>query len=265
MKKWSRNTKWRQGSMIFPSNCNLFSNNASDIIALAISHDCDIANDNLEQEPFVEFVLGKIIDTSNGNYEFAKNPRILHIEIKLAGNPVKMELISHKKEFVLKEILADFEPSDNPILGNINTLQGWLAARYRRQTLPDNLVNRLEPIFAFLEKKGKKYASGILGFYFDYDPKTTELGLEDPYEVWVYVVYPIDNLEAARDAMLIAQSLTEEFDILVDKTKQSGLVYLNECKSYSETEFTLHDYRRHIEYKLEHISYRMMPQGPIVD
>src|SRR5215467_11751242 len=100
MQAWSRDTKWRQGCMVRTCDCSLFKEVFEDAIALAISHDCDIANDNLDAEPYVEFVLGRIINEINGSYEFAKNPRILHLMLTLAGAPGKIELIAHKKYLI---------------------------------------------------------------------------------------------------------------------------------------------------------------------
>jgi hypothetical protein len=48
-------------------------------LAVAVSHDCDIANENLEAEPAVELVLGCFVDKQNGNYTYGKNPLTLQI------------------------------------------------------------------------------------------------------------------------------------------------------------------------------------------
>ena len=62
---WSRNTKWRQGSILAKKDFQEV--NLTDIppdtnLAIAISHDCDIANDSLTSEPAVEFIFARIVD-----------------------------------------------------------------------------------------------------------------------------------------------------------------------------------------------------------
>src|SRR5205823_3760746 len=118
-------------------------------LALAISHDCDIANDNLDAEPTVEFVLGRVVDKSNGNYGFGKNHRVLHLPATLEGKPATLELLAIRKISIHKEDLATHEPDERFVLEMKprQILQSWLAARYRRQALPDRLVARLRPVF----------------------------------------------------------------------------------------------------------------------
>jgi hypothetical protein len=52
---WSRNTSWRQGSVLAPKYFQVVGLTATpeNTLAIVISHDCDIANDNLEAEPRV--------------------------------------------------------------------------------------------------------------------------------------------------------------------------------------------------------------------
>jgi hypothetical protein len=264
MKSWSRDTKWRQGCMILAENCKLFSDSVDGTIGMATSHDCDIAHDNIKVEPYVEFILGKIIDQSNHTYESAKNPRLLHIEIIQENNTVVMEIIAHKKYLIEKNELVHYEPDERFKLKDIHTLQSWLAARYRRQTLPNSLVSRLEPVFKFIEEKAKKYPSGVITFFIGYEPKSLELSKDELYEFSLYIIYPVGNKKAAEDAHDIAEALNANFDKLISKTNALGQVQLDESLAYSEAEFTLHDLRRHIEYKLEYLSNRMPIPGPIV-
>lgn len=263
MMQWERGTKWRQGAMILIKDCNLFSNLSNDVIALAISHDCDIANDDLTAEPYVEFVLCQVIAKKDGNYEFAKNPRILHLPMYLNKELCTIEMIAHQKHAVLKEHLVKFTPNANYELRDLNTLRSWLAARYRRQTLPDSLADIMKPVFGFLSDRCKKFASGIITFYLDYEPKTNPED-KDPYEFWIYVVYICDDEEIAKEAKKIAAEVEEKFLSIISSTNAVAVI-LHECVAYSAIEYTLHDVRRHIEYKIEHLSNRLPVPGPVVE
>lgn len=88
---WTRLTPWRQGSVV-PSeaavNLQLVKpEEAEAAVVIVISHDCDLANDNLETEPYVEVIIGRRIDKTNGNCTAAKSARILHLELQTFSRP----------------------------------------------------------------------------------------------------------------------------------------------------------------------------------
>ena len=262
---WSRNTTWRQGSVL--SQQNFESVGLSDVLdanlAIAISHDCDIANDNLNAEPAVEFVSARIVEKRNGNYTYGKNPRTLHLDYKRNKQTIWIELIASRKIVVKKELLTTVQPDLTYRLIDRRILQNWLAVRYRRLALPNSLVERLRGVSAYIEKHGKKNSAGILSFRLSYDPKN-ELPPEEPYELWLSIVYILDEPEYATAAEDIARGLRTEFTLLLEKTKDSGDVDLRRCEAVSETEFTLRDMRDTVEYNLEYLSYRIEPSGPVI-
>ncbi len=264
---WSRNTTWRQGSVLARKDFQFVDpNNTLDFdLAVAISHDCDIANDNLELEPAVEFIFASIRDQKDGNCTNAKNPRILHLDYINDEKEVVLELIASKKFELQKHVLETVQPDEAYKLNthSRDILQSWLAARYRRHALPNSLVDRLRNVFKHIDEKCKKNSSGILSFRLSYDPEY-ELPPEEPYELWLNIVYITDKSEYREMSEDIAQRLETEFPKLVEKTKDSGKVILCKCEAVSEMEFTLRDMRETIEYRLEHLSYRDEPSGPMV-
>jgi hypothetical protein len=263
---WSRNTLWRQGSVLLQKDFHTANlNDSSDAeLVVAISHDCDIANDNLEAEPTVEFIFGRIIQKLDGNYTHGKNPRILHLSYMNAGYPISIELVASRRVMVQKKDLEAVQPDQTyELLGSRQVLQSWLAARYRRHALPNSLVERLREVSKYIQEKGKKNSSGILAFRLRYDPED-ELPPEEPYELWLSVVYINDMDEYGSIAEKIASDLMSKFPSLLDKTKAHGKVDLRYCKAVSAMEFTLQDMRDTEEYHLEHLSYRTEPPGPII-
>lgn len=263
---WSRNTIWRQGSVLtqkdFPA---IGLANESDVdLAIAISHDCDIANDNLDIEPAVEFIFARVLDQRDGNYTYGKNPRTLHLDYTHDEKPIILELLASKKLIVQKDKLETVQPDETyKLTHSREILQSWLAARYRRHALPNSLVERLREVFSYIEKKGKKNSSGILSFRLSYDPED-ELPPETAYELWLSIVYITDKDEYCIMAERIAQSLKAEFPKLLENTAGYGDVTLRLCKAVSETEFTLSDMRGTVEYHLEHLSYRTEPSGSVI-
>jgi len=264
---WSRNTKWRQGSVLVQKDFQAVGLGLTDApdtgLAIAISHDCDIANDDLYIEPAVEFIFACILDQHKGNFTHGKNPRILHLDYIHNGQTVWIELIASRKVVVQKNLLEAIQPDQTYSLITRQTLKSWLAERYRRIALPNSLVERLRTVSTYIEKEGKRNSFGILSFRLNYEPKD-ELLPEEPYELWLTIIYVADNAEYGLMAANLAQKLKTEFPNLLEKTKDSGTVDLRACKAVSETEFTLRDLRDTAEYHLEHLSYRTEPSGPVI-
>jgi hypothetical protein len=263
---WSRNTTWRQGSVLAQKDFQ--SAGLTDVhdvdLAIAISHDCDIANDNLDAEPVVEFVFASILERCDGNYTYGKNPRILHLDYACAGNLVSLELLASQRLTVQKDKLEAVQPDATyELTGSRQILQSWLSSRYRRHALPNSLVDRLRNVFEYIEKNGKKNSSGILSFRLSYSPEY-ELPPEEPYELWLSIVYITDEPQYGPMAETLADNLNAEFLKLLEKTQSSGTVDLRKCEAISEMEFTLRDMRETVEYHLEHLSYRTEPTGPVV-
>lgn len=257
--------EWRQGRIISAETLGIECDGAP--IAIAISHDCDIAHKNLLAEPNIEFILGRIISTSDRNNEYAKNPRILHLPIKYKGEKVTLEILAFNKRSITKAVVFNHSPdSDYLILSEeLKILQDWLAARYKRQALPDSLNDRLKPVVEFMVKEGKKLASSIVGYWIDYDPRDDELEPHEAYEFWLYIVYSSDDPSFEAEAISISEKIKSKYDELIAKTSDKGTVLLRECEAYSEYDFTLKDLRSNIQYRLEYLSNRIEPTGPMVD
>ncbi len=265
---WSRNTSWRQGSVLAQKDFQSvgLTNISADIhFAIAISHDCDIANDNLGVEPAVEFIFASILEQHNGNYTHGKNPRTLHLDYINNDEEVFLELLASKRVILQKSVIERVQADNAYKLTNHSQqiLQSWLATRYRRHALPNSLMERLRPVFAYIEKEGKKNSSGILSFRLSYDPKD-ELSPEEPYELLLSIVYITDKDEYRTMSEEIAQRLKEEFPNLLAKTKGKGTVDLRRCEAFSEMEFTVRDMRDTVEFHLEHLSYRTEPSEPVI-
>ena len=85
MKSWSRETFWRQGCVLTESTATalglVHESDPACTCVMVVSHDCDLANDNLVTEPDVEAIVGRTVDKEVGNYAWAKAPRTLHLRL----------------------------------------------------------------------------------------------------------------------------------------------------------------------------------------
>jgi hypothetical protein len=262
---WSRHTTWRQGSVLAQKD---FQSLGLGIppradIAIAISHDCDIANDNMDSEPAVEFIYARLLDNLDGNCTHGKNPRALHIKYTHDGQPIFIELLASRKIVIPKTVLGEIQPDQTYNLDARPTLQSWLAIRYRRQALPNSLVERLRTVSSYIEKEIKRNPSAILSLRLSYDPKD-ELPPEEAYELYLSIIYNTDKPEYVTIAEAMAKKMKEEVTTLLEKSESSGKVDLRKCEAFSETSFTVRDMRDTDEYHLEHLSYRTDPSGPVI-
>ena len=265
---WSRNTLWRQGSVLSNSNFQAagLTNPPDFYLAIAISHDCDIANDKIVNgtyvEPAVEFLFARIIETQDGNNTYGKNPRILHLDCVHERKSIVIELVATEKVIVHKKILEIFEPDESYDLNSSRQiLQSWLAARYRRHSLPNSLVERLNDFLSYVDKQGKKHSAGILSFRVKYEPKE-ELTSNEPYEFWLNIIYSTDE-----DYDLIAEKMARDLEEkFLDKVLKAnaGKVDLRQCQAFSESEFTVKRMRETEEYRLEYLSHRNDPPDPLI-
>lgn len=263
---WSRNTTWRQGSVLAKKDFQAVG--LTDVpdadLAIAISHDCDIANDNLDIEPVVEFIYACILNQRNGNYTHGKNPRTLHLDYTHGENLVVLELLASKKLILQKIGLRQFS-----LMSLIDSLipsrffrVGWqldIVAMLYRTAL---LIGFVKFSHTLRRKAKTILLESCLSVYLN-DPED-ELPPKEPYELWLNVVYISDKDEYHKISEDIAQSLKTEFPNLLEKTKDYGTVILRKCDAVSEMEFTLRDLRDTVEYHLEHLSYRTKPSGPVI-
>lgn len=172
-----------------------------------------------------------------------------------------------RKATLPKEKLADFQPSEEFAIKdkNLQTLQAWLTDRYRRTAFPDELVNRLKPAEEVFAKAVKKSTDEILGIFVDYEPEEDGLEEQEPYSLYLTVVYSTDVAGAEGKAQSIVQKLREAFD---KHFKQGGKwrhIELRGCAALSDTEFTLRDVLQTKQYRLEYLSYRLDPPGPVAE
>lgn len=113
-RSWSHDTPWRQGMLLCTAALDHFRMRSgvddTTTCAIVISHDCDLAQDDLQHEPMVEVVVRRVVEKGNGNFTWAKSPRTLHLAMPCEGLPVTLELVATNKRLLDKQALAAFDP-----------------------------------------------------------------------------------------------------------------------------------------------------------
>jgi hypothetical protein len=262
--EWTRGTTWRQGSVIDEKaslSLGLVRPEEADSrVLMVISHDCDIAEDDLTSEPNIEVIVGRIIEQADPNLTHAKSPNRLHLEVLQETQSRFVELRATEKREVPKAGLAAFEPypAINLTPKSRETLQAWLASRYRRAAFPDALNAHLVLLRDTLQKIGKKNPVAVIGFYIYYEPDRELTDANEPYEVWLAVVF--DHLVAGAEEY--AKAASERVITRIETKFRSGGVWrgveLRGCETFSDEEFSLYQAMTFKNYPLEYLSLRAL-------
>jgi hypothetical protein len=262
---WTRETPWRQGSVVPSShavNLGLVAEHHSpEKFAIVISHDCDLAND-IEDEPDVEIIVGTSIEACLPDKTHAKNVRILHIEIDGPGGRQAVELVARKKVPIPKSKMVGFGPDKAYSIAaeELGTLRSWLAARYKRASIPDGLQNLIKDIFHDIAKK-KERPRALRGIWIDFDPDVEHLPSGEKYELWIVVVYSTSE----EGSKAVAEDAIKQIKDKFERKYRKGGVWtgldLRECVARSDTEFTYYDTHRYKLFRLEYLSLRTGSPG----
>lgn len=259
MDQWDRNTLWGQGALIYRDQIGRVNDEGDWDVAVIVSHDCDVAN-SPEVEPYIEVIPATFVEHPDGNLQYAKNPRRIHLpavdfEKEHLGY---VDLRAPCKFPIDKESLLGSEPKVGWIAeSGVNALQDWLSARYRRHALPESLADRINGALRKLESKLRTKGEEIIGVWLSYDPRC-ELEDGDPYELSFYVVFSIE----CPGAQASSEDVVEYFRRSLEEPE--GII-VGEAEAFSEDEFTLRDLRTTEQLRFDFISNRIGPHAPTAE
>lgn len=189
---------WRQGSVVSASDVQHLIGIIGEIpyteelVLLVASQSCDIANNNVDTDPYIELSVARKIEVHKGHFTHNKNPRILHTHVtcRTSDGDVFSEEILELKAFerivIQKEVLAELQPDPDRVLEDrqLRSYVAWLAARYSRPALPttfNNLIRDADPK-GKLRDKVKKGNEQLVGIYVEIIPDA-EIKDDESYSV----------------------------------------------------------------------------------
>jgi hypothetical protein len=227
-------------------------------IVVIVSHDCDLAFEDFETEPFAEILIGNPIPICDVNMVYAKNPRILHLEFDSGDKRMALEFTASEKKRVDRRLLLDHLPSVAYSLDavGLETLQSWLAARYKRAAIPDELQKLTKDIF---QDVGKKNPHAIHGIWLAYEPDSEILPEGERYEIYVVIVYATTVSDSKVIGEHAANQVREKFERKFAKMGALARVELRQCVVRADTEFTYHDLLHMKRFRLEYLSLKANP------
>jgi hypothetical protein len=260
--QWRRDTPWKQGSVVpaetFVTLGIVQGGPESSDILIVISHDCDLAEDDLEIEPFVELLWAQTVPSAEPDFTHAKSPNTLDLEIRFEYGVRALRLKAYSRLTLPKSKLSGVQPDSRFVFDEKSRgiLQSWLAARYKRAALPDALYSHLSAIRRTLQEIGKRSPHAIVGFFIDHDPVGETTDPEEPYELWITVVYDHSIPGAEHVAVEAAQKIRTRLERKFKTDKGWTSIDLRYCEACSDREFSLYDAQTLKLYRLEHISLR---------
>ncbi len=266
--QWTRDNPWRQGQVLGVEALESLNfkhpEYPSDTVAVVIGHDCDLANTNLNIEPYVEVVVGRKVAVAKGDLTWGKSPRTLHLEFTRSSDQVIIELAATSKCNVDKGLLAPFEPDTSYELSSksLSGLRHWLSVRYNRTAYADEFVKRMNSakLDDKLATRIRKYPA-ISTIFFDVD-RGEEKDHSDgsPYELSVILAYvPGEDPEVTFKMVNPAEEEIESLFVeraYDSKTDTWKGIALRKCILISEDDLTVSQARNLSQWRLEHMSLR---------
>jgi hypothetical protein len=267
---WTRETPWRQGHVLPDTALKKLDLQHPDIpqdtCVVVIGHDCDLANCDLNAEPLVEIIVGRVVSPAVGTYMWSKSPRTLHLPFQRDGKELFVELVATGKQFLAKAELAAEQPSAEWYLTplNLSVLRTWLAVRYNRAAFPDSFVTRMRKRPELIETRMAKILSDhreITAVYFDLDGgQNIERPSEKLYSLSIFLAFNPnpEPIEASDAADVAAAAIDKLFDEKCHdkKTSKWQLIELKKCVSISEDDLRVSQQRVLREWKLDYVSLK---------
>lgn len=252
---------WRQGSIVRSEDVSALLelaglSDCADITLVVASQSCDIANNDIDADPYIELSVARAIDQADGNLTHNKNPRILHSFITSQTNDEEilsfthLELKAFEKLCIPKEHLNGLQPDSTKMLEQpqLRSYTSWLSSRYSRPALP----TRFNQLIKAADPKGKirgvtkKGSTQLTGVYVEISPDS-EIDQHESYRVNLLGLLPSGVIDDAGKAQKV-------IDAYADIMKAAGMDVV--AKILNEDAVSLAVIRRFKRFYYDDLSFR---------
>lgn len=269
---------WRQGDILFKDQLERLGLQAVEGKAIAIiaTHDCDLAR-TADKEPEVEIILGQAIDNVEGNYTYCKSTRCLHTGLTGGVQQINVELDATRKKTVSKLTLLEETPSEVTFMtpDECNTLQIWLATRYRRTAFSDEfnerltktkIADKLPPLL-----KGSGYSIPAIFFDVDNGEDVNREGADNPFELVITLLYStgVDPEASLKIAQRAKSDIEQLFDKRCTTTNENGVkvwqwIELVDVEVVADTALTYAQSQMLKKWQADYVSLRADPPQQVL-
>jgi hypothetical protein len=245
-----RDRGWGQGCLLDSRSARAFLHHDDDALDavdyVLISHSCDVVSGDLDKEPFVEFIGRRQLNSVDGNFTFAKSPRVWHMSDATGG----YELRTSSRCRMARQHLAELEPSGLLPDGQIRILRRWMANRYARAAFADEFNKRCRPALPNISKRLKKDGQHLSAIYLLVEE--AELPAEKNYEV-VIIGTMIENDHAIAEYRSACQ---EAINFVTEQLDGCAGVTVTDSELRSEAAVSLADLRQLSRWDYDSLSLR---------
>lgn len=256
---------WRQGSIARPADNETLLAASVDRVPepgesvvrlVAVTQDCDLVQE-LDIEPFVEFIACRESEAVEPLYRYGRNPRLLHLQAVGEDGPGPWLHVSiHNRFRVGKETLIGITVDEELRLGpdDARLLSRWIAKRYTRSAFPDAFNVRLDAVGGRLERLYKSLEGEIVtGVFLEV---ADDENVDDvPYEIAVRITARIEAWE--NEVTRAALSRFEERLSTILDDCPGVIVADDDIQILPEDDLTLADLRR---FRRLDRDYRSLPE-----
>jgi hypothetical protein len=214
---------WQQGAVCRLSTLNP-SQNASDMVssvpqseevmAILVSQDCDIVNDDLTKEPVAEWLLATPLEKPDNLCLHGRNSRKYHFE----HNGIFYQILAHERLSTSRKLLEELSAQTSQTLPRelIRPVAEWLSKRYIRPAFPDVFNERIRSAKSQAKKALDKDHSLLRSILIKLHP-FEELPPGQIYQVWIVGLMKAINYRNPQ--------ARERCQQLMDKLEE----YLSDC------------------------------------
>lgn len=262
---------WRQGAVLGTKLATLAREHAPASVVLGqsdwlvvMSHDCDIVNDSLAKEPFVEVLRMCSIHTQklDSRQSWGRNPRTLQLVI--AGDEsVILSCTVHDRWLIPREFLLQEPPLRRLPKKERRLVAEWIAKRYIRAAFPTAFDLRWRSTQKDWQDLLRKRSEWIQGVYLRLNT-LDELPKEVPYLCQFLLAVPPSRKDAT-DVLRIRTELKGEVQSFWSQFKPS--IECVDVEVLGTDEITLVDLAQYQRFDADWVSFEddTSSVSPIVD
>jgi len=165
---------WRQGAILGTELSTAASKYAPETVSLndadwfiLTSHDCDIANSNIDKEPVVEVLRAQIATAKKADKQqsWGRNPRTLQVVLDEDEERKVLSCKVHDRWTIPRHILMQEAPMGCLPDKERRLVAEWLAKRYIRAAFPTAFDLRWRAKLKDWQKLLKKHSEWLQGVY----------------------------------------------------------------------------------------------------
>jgi hypothetical protein len=185
---------------------------------------CDLAIDEIEKEPNVEFILADSVTHKKDAIQFLLSYRALQLECKSTGTI--LEFSTHNRVTVSKTVFRHLRRDSCELsFDEMIQLTAWIGSRYKRVPLPNALVRRM----SFRDSAIKKSMEELSKYLFEIRASVTPSGKElKDGEKYLIVLYLISKTTSLPEK---AAKAFDKFKSWTNSLESKGVVVQVHLKS----------------------------------